>query len=199
MTDDEWGTISLVLSKGFPGEFDEGSELAYRTMLGDEDPAALLLAVKTIGVRTGATFRPSVSEVLHEIHPIGGPGAEEAHRVLYGPGGIAFAQVPSRAGIWQPGQRDRETRDLRRELVEAADPKLRAFVLDQGLDYLVLDRPVTDDEDGHNGARRHRFDEAWADFTERWKHGEARAIASGQRRSELQRGERNGLKRLGAG
>lgn len=195
MTDDEWAAIEAILQDCWPGEFDERAGLAWRAMLGDEDPVSVLQAFKTTAMITDEPFRPSVNTILREIHHRPGLGAQRAFEVIYGPGGIAFAQVRSSKAFWEPGEREDATRQLRRDLVEAAEPKIRAFIEDQGLDRIVLDRPVFDDADGHNGARRHRFDEAWSEFSDRFDRGEARLIASG-RRSELD--GRGGLKRIGA-
>jgi hypothetical protein len=196
MTDDEWAAIEAILQDCWPGEFDERAGLAWRAMLGDEDPISVLRAFKSLALSADDAFRPSVNEVLREVHHREGLGASRAYDVLYArPGGIAYAQVRSDKAFWEPGERETANRELRRDLVAAAEPKIQAFVAEEGLDHIVLDRPVHDDADGHNGARRHRFDEAWAAFSDRYDRGEARMIAAG-RRNELD--GRGGLRRIGA-
>jgi hypothetical protein len=191
MTDDEWAAISLILATCWPGEFTEAAETAWRAMLGDEDPAATLIAVKTIAPTVQHGFRPSVGDVLRELRrDPDEPDFAEAFEVIYGRGGVLRQRTKVRKGIWDAGEREELDQLAQLDFLNDEDevhPKIRAFALEQTLSHLRREAPVRDDEDGHNGARRHRLERSWEEFSERYTLEGYRALATGRERRDLRK------------
>lgn len=71
MTDREWTAVVLLLDKGWPQDFGEAEEGAYRAVLRRFDPQVVAQAVGDLAA-AGAKFRPSVGEVAAACNAIVG-------------------------------------------------------------------------------------------------------------------------------
>lgn len=64
-TTEQWEPFIVILKRGFPGDFGEADELAYRLMVDDLEPADLMAALKG----WTETFRPSVGDLRRVVRP----------------------------------------------------------------------------------------------------------------------------------
>lgn len=120
MDDRKWDAIGLLLDQGWPGEFGDEAQGAYRTLLEGAEPEAILAAIRVL-VRRGGTFRPSVSEIAAELNSDPGrPTWSEAFRLLFGARGLLTVRPEESA--------------LRR--AEDRHPLLAAFIRQEGYERL---------------------------------------------------------------
>lgn len=69
LDDDAWDAIESVLEEGFPGhEWTDATGPAYRLMLAGFEAPQILEAIAVLGRKQQSKFRPSVGELLGELH-----------------------------------------------------------------------------------------------------------------------------------
>lgn len=174
--DDEWGAFCLLLEEGWPGDFDDRTQRAWRVLLDRHDPQEVIAAVQHI-VAEGHTFRPSVSEVVAAIRrdPTK-PAFAEVIQLIYGRGGILRARPT--VTRWAT---DHERRHLEEEAAWSRatelHPLVAAFARAQGLERL---RRMNLDDPDWGDKRRADLQREWDDFAGRTDDRQAAALAAGQ-------------------
>ena len=155
---EQWDAIGLLLENGWPGEFDDAGQGAYRALLAGYDPEQVLIALRVL-VGKGGTFRPSASEIAGQIESDPGrPTWSEAFRLIFGSRGFLTVR-PERAAI---------------EGAEAKHPLLAAFIRQEGYDRLKM-LPVHDEDRGE--WVRRDLGQAWDRLTERADQRRASGMA----------------------
>jgi hypothetical protein len=175
-SEEEWLTFTLLVDHGWPGAFGEAEATAWRRLLDPYEPQACVAALQRL-VAKGGAFRPSVAELVAEIHsdPTE-PGFAEMVQLVYGhPHGVLAARV---TGAW------RTERERRRLADEAASERARdlhplvaAFVASMGVQRL---REINLDDPDYGNARRAQLKAEWEDFRARATQRQAHAIAAGR-------------------
>ena len=158
MSAPEWDTIALLLENGWPGDFDDAAQGAYRALLAGYDPEQILIGLRVL-VRRGGTFRPSVSEIAAVID--GDPGRptwSEAYRLLFGTRGLLSIR-PERRAI---------------ERADERHPLLAAFIRMEGYDRLKM-LPVSGEDRGE--FVRRDLERSWNSLCERADQRRASGMA----------------------
>ena len=175
ITPDEWASLCLLIEEGWPGEFGDAAEKAWRVLLDDYDADRVLRAVKALVAR-GGKFRPSVAEVVAEIrHDPSRPTFEEAYRLIYGRGGVLRARLPYAGPIVDADARRGEAMRARMSEIH---PLVAAFVDRFGLGRL---RALAVDDPDYGELRRKELREAWDRHVEAVDGREIAQFASGRR------------------
>lgn len=162
MTADEWESLCLIISAGWPGDFTDSDAMAWRVLLDDYTAPQVLTAVKAL-VAKGGQFRPSVAEVVAEVRrDPSKPTAAEMVRLIFGSQGVLAARTTERKGRWEAGERDRKDEQAMLDRAFELHPLLGAFVRSQGLRRLR----GMDLEGDYGAAQRKLLEDAWREFTE---------------------------------
>lgn len=180
MTNEEWDTVALLLSKGWKGEFGPGEDRAYRLLLESYSGQQVVAALRQLAA-TGHHAVPSVSEIVQMVErdPERLTTFEEMFDALYGSGRVLAAR--SKPGAFEDYGAMLQSQD--RAASDAAwnlDPLLGKFVDTYGVRNLKL-LEVRHDE--HAGLVRKDLREAWERFVQTNAHRDAAALAAGRRRS----------------
>jgi hypothetical protein len=155
---DPWDAIGYLLENGWPGEFDDGAQAAYRTLLDGYQPEQIVAALRSL-VRRGGRFRPSVSEIAAELNADPGrPTWSEAYRLLFGQRGFLTVR-PEEAALRRANDRH---------------PLLAAFIRQEGYERLTM-LPVHDPDWGEK--TRRDLERAWERLEERADHRAAAGMA----------------------
>ena len=179
-SEDEWLAFTLLIDHGWPGTFDDGAAEAWRTLLDRYEPQACVAALQRL-VAKGGTFRPSVAELVAEVHvDPSRPSFGEMVQMVYGhPHGALHA---SAGGEWST---DAQRRALASQAAQwRADelhPLVGAFVASMTVQRL---REINLDDPDYGQARRAQLKAEWEDFCQRATHREAHALAAGRERRE---------------
>lgn len=175
---DEWASLCLIIEEGWPGEFTDAAEQAWRLLLDDYDAGQVLAAVKGLVARGGA-FRPSVAEVVAEIRrDPSRPTFEEMCWLVFGPGGILKAR-PAPGGRY-----DNEAHMLKARDDAALDrarefhPLVSSFVERFGVARL---RTLDLEDPEYGELRRRDLREAWDRHREAMEGREVTALVAGRR------------------
>lgn len=172
---DEWAGICLLIEEGWPGEFGDAAEKAWRVLLDDYDAVQVLRAVKLLVTR-GGKFRPSVAEVVAEInYDPSKPTFEEVYRLIFGRGGVLRARV-SYAGPIVDADQKRE-KAMRARMTEI-HPLVASFIDRYGLSRL---RTLELDDPDYGELRRKELREAWDRHVDAMDGREAAALVAGRR------------------
>lgn len=177
LTDDEWGTIALLLQGWWPGAFSEADELAWRMGLDGHSAGDIAKALKAEATRQalsgdGGTrrWRPSLPEVLsHLVRQPARAAGLEISDVLWGPGGVMHARAAYPAGGWRgPGGRRTADNEARLDAAVARGPHVRAFLESVGVDQLVSYDPCDVElTEADQSMRRNWLAKRWEEFLER--------------------------------
>lgn len=154
---EKWDAIGLLLENGWPGEFDDAAQGAYRALLHGYDPEQVAVALRVL-VRRGNRFRPSAAEIAAEIDADPGrPTWSEAYRLMFGQRGLLTIR---------PG-----AACLRR--AEDKHPLLAAFVRQEGYERLRM-LPVHDPDWGEKVRRD--LEASWDALGARADHRRSRGL-----------------------
>lgn len=137
---DEWDAFVALLEASWPGDFDENAARAYRVMLDDVAPAESVAAMRRL-LHSGRRFRPSVAELLAEIHSDPSlPTFSETYQLIYGPAGVLAARPerPLSGPERYASEADRRAAFNAAASARASDthPLVSSFVARYGLDRL---------------------------------------------------------------
>ncbi len=184
MTDEEWSAVSLLLARGWKGEWGGLDDRAYRILLDGYDTEQLVTALRKLAVH-GHFSRPTVPEIVQAIEYKDRPTGAEFFDLLYGAGGVIRASLPS-GGRYDSEARMLAARDEAREdRAWDIDPMLGSFVHAYGVRRLAM---LQIDGEHAELVRRDLLAE-WEEHVERNAHRDAVALAAGRRR-DLARGPR---------
>ena len=180
---DQWDVFAGLLDRGWPGELEPAGENAYRVLLDDCEPEALVAALKRL-LHRGQRFRPSAAELLAEARrDPSAPTFDEAYVLIFGPRGVLAAR-PSRAALQEARDPRAAHNEAALERAQELHPLVYSFVARQGAERLRL-LPLADPQYGE--LRRKELREAWDAHVEAAEGREVAALASGAGREGLRR------------
>src|SRR5947209_11184187 len=167
-TDTQWAGFCALLREGWPGDFDEAAQDAWRLLLSDVEPQEAVAGLRVL-VAKGSRFRPSVGELVAEIRsdPTR-PTFDEALAQL-----VRAIQVRPDAAVLERG-------------AEWMHPYAHAFLKSFGVDRF---RRLEIYDDDYGDLRMTELRDAWQRF-------ETRAESRERSGLELAPGRSGQLKRL---
>lgn len=172
---DTWDDFAGLLTSAWPGEFTADQRAAYRVLLDDVEPQAVVGALKRL-LHAGQRFRPSVAEILAAVRDDPSrPSFEEAYAAIYGSRGILAARREPGAYADLGAMRRAESEAAK---ARAADfhPLIAGFVLRYGIDRL---RTLELHDPQWGDAKRKELHDAWDRHVEAFEGREVAALAAG--------------------
>lgn len=176
MTDQEWAAIRLLLTQTFvstaENRYDNNHDIAYRMSLGDQEPAAILTAIRVLH-RSGQRYVPAVADILDHVNSTPDATFDEMVGHVFLRRDAVLKAQPQPRGLWRERERARARDDVQLARAAALPPAIGSFVVALGLRRL---REV----DLENTWDRKELREAWAAHLEAMEGREIAVLASGR-------------------
>lgn len=175
--DDQWRVFCMLVEQGWHGDFSEPERRAWRILLEDFEPDAVLTALK-LAVAEGRDHRPSVSVIVGLIRKDPSlPTFEEMVRLVYGRRGVMSATPDTSYFSYEDLARARLDR------AKTMHPLVASFVLRIGLRRLGT-LPLGDPKYGE--ANRLDLKRSWETHVETFDERTAAQLAAGTSQQGLQ-------------